>query len=332
MKKIDVSKDVYYQKEYASLYLMGGEELFEFDYKDGSDRFYNLSVKRPINRIGGIAVDEGYYDLETAYGYGGYYSTTDKQGFLEKAINAYRRRCSEEQIIAEFIRFHPYNTFSTHREYFDFIALDRQTVSIDLSTPKMARWSEYSSTTRNILRRAAGNLSFHETEDIERFMHLYQATMKKNNASSFYFFPCAYYEKLLAMKYVKLFAVMHDDHAINMSFVLLGNDLAHYHLSANDMNFSKLNGNYFLLDSVCDYLKLNHPEISQFHLGGGRSNVEVDSLFAFKSKFSNIRNDFYIAGAIFNRAIYQKYTNAINELRPELNDVKFFLKYRMGGV
>lgn len=329
--KIDLSKDIYYQKEYAFLYLAEGERLFEFDYRHGSDRFYNLSVKRPITFIGNVAINDGYFDLETAYGYGGYYSTTEDRGFLDKALNAYRQRCMDERIVAEFVRFHPYNTFPlVSGEDLDFISLDRKTVSIDLTLSKADRWSGYSGTTRNILRKAAPNLAFHETEDVDGFMHLYQSTMKKNNADSCYYFSREYYEKLLAINNVKLFAVTHDEHTINMSFALFGNNLAHYHLSANDINFSKLHGNYFLLDSICDYAKLNYPEISQFHLGGGRSNLDTDSLLAFKSKFSTMRNNFYIAGKIFNRAIYQQYTEAFHALRPELRSTKYFLKYRMG--
>lgn len=330
MKKIDLLEDIYYLREYASLYLTQGSTLFEFDYQDGSDRFYNLSVKRPIDRIGDVAVDDNYYDLETAYGYGGYYSTTEDQAFLQEVFNAYHQRCMDERIIAEFVRFHPYNTFpSMNNGFLDFLILDRQTVSIDLTIEKEERWSKYSSTTRNILRKAAPNQLYHETDDVDDFMQMYQATMEKNDANSFYYFPKEYYEKLLAMKNVKLFAVEYDNHIINMSFVLLGKDLAHYHLSANNINFAKQNGNYFLFDSICDYIKQNHPDVSRFHLGGGRSNLADDSLLAFKSKFSHIRNNFYIGGKIFNRTVYQQHTEAFHELHPELKSAKFFLKYRM---
>ena len=333
MRKIDLSKDIYYLKKYAALYLREGEELFEFEYRDGSDRFINLAVKRPILHIGNRSVDDGYYDLETAYGYGGYYSTTNDSKFLDKAQRSYQQRCDDERIIAEFIRFHPYNTFPTmNNGYLDFFALDRQTVSIDIKSTKDERWLGYSSTTRNILRKATPHLTFNETEDVEEFMRLYQLTMKKNKANSFYYFSREYYEKLLAINKVKLFEVTHENHTINMSFVLFGNDLAHYHLSANDLTFSKLNGNYYLLDSVCDFVKLNYPEISQFHLGGGRSNLDSDSLLAFKSKFSKNRNNFYIAGKIFNHVIYQQYTDALNVMHPELISARFFLKYRMDVI
>jgi hypothetical protein len=330
LKKINLLNDVYYQKQYASLYLAESEKIFEFDYQEGSDRFYNLSIKRPIARISNVAIDNGYYDIETAYGYGGYYCTTEDPSFLKKVSDAYYQKCRDERIIAEFVRFHPYNTFpSVNNRYLDFVALDRQTVSIDLVISKEDRWSEYSSTTRNILRKALPNLVFHETKDIDGFIGLYQSTMRKNNADSFYYFTREYFEGLLAMSNVKLFAVSNEYHMINMAFVMFGKNLAHYHLSANDNNFSRLNGNYFLLDSVCDFVKLNYPEISQFHLGGGRTNLDTDSLLAFKSKFSRNRNNFYIAGKILNKEMYQQYIKVFDALHPEFKSSRFFLKYRM---
>ncbi len=330
LKKIDLLSDIYYQKEYASLNLNRGSTLFEFDYREGSYRFYNLSVKKPITYIGNYPVADKYYDLETAYGYGGYYSSTEDPVFLKNAISAYSEQCEQERIVAEFVRFHPYNTFpEMNKEYLDFMLLDRQTVSIDLNVSKEDRWSKYSGTTRNILRKSKPSMAFHETVDIDGFMQMYQQTMEKNNANSFYYFPKEYYQELLAMPNIKLFIVEVDSQVINMSFVLFGSDLAHYHLSANNINFAKLNGNYCLLDFVCDYTKKYYPDISQLHLGGGRSNQDNDSLLAFKAKFSHIRNNFYIAGKIFNHAVYQQYTDTFNSLYPELKSAKFFLKYRL---
>ena len=333
MKRFNLLRDIYYSKQYASLYLTGRDTLFEFDYQNGVDRFFSLSVKSPIDKIGDIVVSDGYYDLETAYGYGGYYCSTSDPFFLQKALGSYSQRCLEENIVAEFIRFHPYNDFpSFGAKCLDFLAFDRSTVSINLSIEKDERWSQYSGTTRNILRKCEQNLSFQETDDIDAFMHLYQLTMEKNSASFFYYFSREYYEKLLALENIKLFAVKCDSVLINMSFVLIGKTLAHYHLSANNQTYSKLNGNYFLLNSVCDYVRKYYPEIEHFLLGGGRTNFENDSLLAFKSKFSHIRNDFYIAGKVFNQEVYQRYNKVFCESNPELKNVKFFLKYRMDNV
>jgi len=333
LKRIDISKDIYYSKEYASLYPAAGESIFEFEYRDGPDRFYNLAIKRPILRIGERPEGGSYFDLETAYGYGGYCSTSTDARFLDRAMHAYRQKCQAEKIIAEFVRFHPYNSFPlTGKHHLDFITLDRKTVSIDLSIPLETRWAGYSSTARNVLRRASRQLQFNETSDIESFMRLYSATMEKNRAESYYYFSREYYEKLLALDGVRLFEVRYGVHVINMSFILIGSELAHYHLSANDIDHTKLNGNYYLLDSVCDCLKENYPNLTELHLGGGRTNMEKDTLLAFKSKFSSIRKDFYIGGKVIDHEIYNGYVSKFNEQYPGASAIRYFLKYRMGSV
>ena len=50
--------DIYYQKEYISLYLKEGEEIFEFNYTEGDFFFINLAIKRPIKKIGDIILED----------------------------------------------------------------------------------------------------------------------------------------------------------------------------------------------------------------------------------------------------------------------------------
>ena len=94
--------DIYYQKEYISLYLKEGEEIFEFNYTEGDFLFTNLAIKRPIEKIGEIILEEKYFDIETVYGYGGIYSNTDNNLFLQKALEYYKEYCHENQVIAPF--------------------------------------------------------------------------------------------------------------------------------------------------------------------------------------------------------------------------------------
>ena len=332
LKKFNIIDDIYYSKEYASLYLKEGDELFLFEYREGVDFFINLSIKKPINRVGDLVIDDGYYDLETAYGYGGYYSTTKDVGFLLRSFNAYQKKCLDEKIIAEFVRFHPYNDMPmVCPSCFKFLVFDRETVSIDLSLTKQERWGNYSATTRNILRRSSNELSIQPSVDIDAFMRLYQLTMKRNKADFSYYFKKEYYEKLLLLNNVKLFALMHNNSIVNMSFILFGRQLVHYHLSANNDEYSRLNGNYYLLDAVCDYVNINYPEIIRFHLGGGRSVDPCDSLLAFKLKFSKIRNRYYIAGNIFNMEKYHSYVELFHNRYPEYIPIKYFLKYRLAS-
>ena len=320
--------DIYYHQNYASLYLTENDRLFEFKYKEADNIFFNISIKRPIT-IKDVQLTE-YFDLETAYGYGGLFTNSKDKNFLSRARAAYQQRCIKEKIIAEFFRFHPYNNYPMEfPDEFDFIKKDRETVNIDLTLTKEERWSQYSATTRNILRKSASDLVFYETIDLSIFMELYTSAMKKNNAADFYFFEEKYFSRMLALENVKMFAVSHNDQVVSMTIALFGHRIGHYHLSANNSELLKLNGNYFLLDSLFDYTKQNYRDITSFHLGGGRSANADDSLLNFKSKFSKSRNAFYIAGKVFNPKVYAELIGLQHESTSPISSSPYFFKYRL---
>ncbi|MDH6525570.1 hypothetical protein [Polynucleobacter sphagniphilus] len=308
LKNFNLLSDPYFSDRYASAYLhrLEGESLFSFIYSSGLEVFKSLSIKRPLPKEVSKLFEREYFDLQTAYGYGGYYSNSNDSNFIKSAVKALNERCQKESIIAEFIRFHPFNNISKFKEIeLDFMSVDRQTVFIDLTKSKTQRWSEYSPTTRNILRKSELSLEIIETNDLDSFIRIYYEAMAKNNASTEYFFKRQYFEKLLAMPQVKLFCVRNATSIINMSFMMFGETIAHYHLSANVAEYVNLGGNYFLIDRLCDFIKEKFPNITGMHLGGGRTKSKEDSLFKFKKKFSKIETNFVIGGKIFNSNIYE---------------------------
>lgn len=325
-KNFDLIQDIYYQKEYISLYLKEGESLFEFKYKQDTNKFYTIAIKRPITKIGNIPLNEGFFDLETVYGYGGFYTNTDNKQFLKEALKAYEQKCDKERIIAEFLRFHPFNDFALQNpEFFDMLIHDRNVVYVDLSLSKEQRWSEYSSNTRNILRRAAEKLTFSETNDLAPFIELYHETMKKNSAESFYFFDDNYFQKLLEFKSSNLYTIMEDQTDLSSGFFLFGEEFAHYHLSANNYTRKQHNANYLMLENLFEEAK--KMGIEYFVLGGGRTNKEDDALLRFKQKFSKFTKPFYIAGKIYNKTIYDRYVKSWEQQSQK--EIKYFLKYRL---
>lgn len=326
---MNFSTDLYFRKDYADLYLREGESVFEFRYDEGTSFFKNLSIKRPITRIGNMKPAKAYYDLETAYGYGGFVTSSADEGFVQRATQAYSEHCVSENVIAEFIRFHPFNSFPVHfGNNFDFLRNDRETVYIDTTLPTEARWQNYSQTTRNILRKCKENLKFQESQDIESFVALYKRTMDKNAASDFYYFDREYFEKLLKLGDIKLFEVIHDGNVISMSFFILGRDLVYYHLSANHDQFYHLNANYFILDQIAE--QASSWGKKGLFLGGGRSADPQDSLFKFKAKFSNLTAPFYIGGKVYNRQVFDEYKQIFETEFPDKRELKMFLKYRGG--
>lgn len=326
---MNLLSDIYYDKQYASLYLKECEELFEFIYTDNAYTFYQLTIKRPILTIGEHSVDEGFYDLETPYGYGGIYVNTDNANFIENAFRAYCERCQKENIIAEFSRFHPFNTFAqNHKNYFDMCIYDRDVVVVNLSHSKEERWAGYTSNTRNILRKTEKLLAFSECDDLENFQDIYYKTMQKNHADPFYFFDKNYFEKLISMKNVKLYKATYEKNVISMAFFMFGEDTVHYHLSANDYEFSTLNANYFVLENAFELSKKLSKKY--FLLGGGTTSNQDDSLLKFKQKFSKEHKPFYITGKIFNQKKYDEYITLWQ--KQSINNIPYFLKYRLGTL
>jgi len=318
--------DIYYDKRYIELYLKPNEEIFEFEYKKDDNIFYNIAIKKPINKIGNITVSDNYYDLETVYGYGGIYCNSKDEIFLEKALKRYEEYCYSENIIAEFTRFHPFNNIHYNcTGFFDLLINDRQTVYIDTTLSKENRWANYTSKMRNILRKCEKELTFVRSNNIDNFIHLYESTMKKNNAEEFYFFDKEYFINLLNLKNVELYEVLYKDTVISSSFFMFSKEFGHYHLSANNYEYRKYNANYMILDSIFDIS--NSKDIPLFHLGGGRTNEEDDLLLKFKEKFSSHKEDFFIAGKVFNQDIYSKYINTWENQTK--NKIKYFLKYRL---
>jgi hypothetical protein len=323
---MNLLKDIYYNKNFSKLYLQDDYTLFEFKFEKEDNVFYNLSIKKPIKSISGIEVD-GYFDLETPYGYGGFYTNCNDKFFINEALKSYKQKCIDEKIIAEFFSFHPYNLFpENHNEIFDACFKDRDVVTVNLSANKDERWSNYQSKIRTILRKCYKELSFEKTTNLDDFKKLYYQTMEKNNAKDFYFFDDKYFDKLISFNEVGLYSVKLGDQVIAMSFMMFSENVAHYHLSANNTEYLNKNANYYILDKSFDIAREKGCEF--FLLGGGRTPSVDDNLYRFKSKFSKETKDFYLAGNIYNKEVYEKYILIWEDKNPE-KEIKYFLKYRL---
>lgn len=323
---MNLLKDIYYNTDYSKLYLSEAYSLFDFEYREDDFILKNIAIKKPIDKIGKIEV-KGYYDLETPYGYGGFFCNSSDRSFINRAMIAYKQRCLDENIIAEFFSFHPFNDFpSLYSEFFDLCFLDRCVVVLDLQKSKEERWLDYASKIRTIIRKCKKELSVELSDDIDSFMNLYHDTMDKNNARDFYYFDNQYYLNLMALGNVKLLSVKLNGEVIAMSFFMFGDTVAHYHLSANKTEYLKYNANYLILEEGAKLAKANGCEYLM--LGGGRTPAPDDNLFRFKKKFSSLTKDFNLAGNVYNNEIFKGYVSIWEKQNPD-NNIKYFLKYRL---
>jgi len=321
--------DVYYLDDYVKLYLKSDQNILKFEFNEGSKQFYHITIKRPI-LLNNSQFDG--YDLETAYGYGGFWINTQDQTFVRKALKEYEAFCQNQNIVAEFFRFHPFNDFPLNfGDYFDFLIEDRETVFVQLEKPYETIFKEYhSSLHRNLKKAVKNDLQFRllepTSEQINHFHRLYYQTMKKNNADSFYFFSESYFNKLFNLQNTKLFGVEFKGQIVNMVIILESFPFCYYHLGASEPEYYSLNGNPFLFDQL---IKFYQQKFKIFYLGGGATPAPDDSLLRFKRKFSPDTKPFFIAGKIFNKEKYDHLIQKAEKKCPELKSVKYFLKYRL---
>ncbi len=331
MIEFNYKNDVYFQKDYINLYLNDSEQSFIFEYQENDNWLYNISIKKPIIKIGNCPVKEKIYDLETAYGYGGIFTNSGDGHFIDKALARYRQKCLQENIVAEFFRFHPFNLFPVNYPgAFNFLIKDRPTISIDLHQSYEHIFNNFKPALRRNIRKAKkNNLVFREMKktrkNLEAFKTLYYLTMNRNQAKEFYFFSSTYFQQLLAKDYSRLFGVFSGNKMINSGVFLFSYPFIYYHLGASDPHYYSLNGNPFLFSEICRQFSFQYKLL---YLGGGNSPKPEDSLYQFKRKFSDKINYFYIGGMVYQPSKYNELTRTWKEQHPDEKKA-YFLKYRL---
>lgn len=324
--------DVYYMPEYYSLYQNYGDGkalCFVFE-KDGELVLYPF-LKNPITPLG-YELDKEFYDIQGAYGYNGIISSTDNPKFIAEFWKAFDAYCQENDIIAEFDRFHPLLNNQRLASHKMMTFYSRHTVSLDLSLPEDEIWkNQISSKNRNMIRKAEKEgVTIVESEDYEAFKQLYDGTMANLHAEDFYFFPQTYYDQYKQTFKDKsmLCLAMYEGKQIAGSMFMFSEDYAHYHLSGRDREYSRYAANNLILWYAIR--KAKERGCKWFHFGGGTTGNEDDSLLKFKKDFSKTVTEFWIGKRVHNQAVYDEIVRQWQTKYPahyERNKVKL-LGYR----
>lgn len=309
--------DVYFTPEYYSLYQNYGDgeaRCFVFE-KDGEVVLYPFLLN-PITPLG-YKLDKEYYDIQGAYGYNGIITSSEDVGFITTFWETFDAYCQENDIIAEFTRFHPLlnNQRLASPKMKTFFS--RHTVALDLTDDDI--WMhQISSKNRNMIRKAEKEgVTIVESDDYEIFRRLYDGTMTDLHAEDFYFFPKSYYDeyKQIFKDKSMLCLAMLDGKAIAGSMFMFSNDYAHYHLSARDRGYSRYAANNLILWYAIQ--KAKERGCKWFHFGGGTTGNEDDSLLRFKKEFSKTQCEFWIGKRVHNQAVYDQIVEQWKTNHPE---------------
>lgn len=301
----DTQKDIYFSEEYVKLYeAKDARPLCAVCCENGKVLLMPF-IRKEI---------EGYYDFETAYGYGGPIANTKNREWIDVALDEMKNLFEREKYVCGFIRFHSLlNNAEICKKHMQ-VLFDRNTVAIDTKGSEEEIWSnQITSKNRNMIRKAEKNgliyKAEYDFESLSEFVELYNATMKRLEAEEFYFFDEDYYRAFVDEFSGEAFlgTVKKDDELICAALFMYSREYGHYHLEGSNYEFSKLAANNLLLwKTALEFHKLG---IKEFHLGGGYNGESNNSLLKFKKSFSDNIKDFYIGKWIFNQNKYDELKN-----------------------
>lgn len=322
-KMPEFTRDIYFTKEYCALSLDDNSKnikLFIYQ-KEENLALYPFLITNVFSYN-----SKFYYDIETPYGYGGPISNTDNKLFLKEFEDEFSLYCMSNNIIAEFIRFHP---LISNQDIFKeniIIEKNRLTTFINLNRPIDEIWkTDISSKNRNVIRKALNSgLKVSIDKNISKFKDIYFLTMKRLNANKDYYFSDEYFEKLSKLDIVCI-SIQKDDLTIASAIFLKHKNFFHYHLSGSLSKYLKYAPNNLLLWSAIKYA--NEHGFSKFHFGGGLSSDTRDKLFKFKKSFCSNTADFYIGKRIHNKKIYDLLIDTWEKKNQKKKNL--FLQYKL---
>lgn len=325
--------DVYYLNGYVKSFQNHGDgEPLLLYFESNKTRAVNVVMKRDISdciyfrdRI----EKNKYFDFSTVYGYGGFIVEGDDIALINETYVDY---CKSNNIISEFVRFHPLlNNHTKMQEMYDLVHLGK-TVFIDTSSEDVI-WKNISSKNRNMIRKAekAGLKTYwgRYPEIIDDFMEIYQETMDRDDADEYYYFDRAFYHTILEdLKDSAMWFYTKVDNVIaSIAIFMYENGKMHYHLSASRYEYRTLAPSNLMLYEAAMWANKNG--YNKLHLGGGIGSGE-DNLYKFKKSFNREEDsEFWIGKKVFIPELYDEMISIRKKFTTFDCESSFFPKYRI---
>jgi len=287
-------------------------------YQTSKTKFLYPFFKKEIN---GFFLKKKCYDLFTAYGYGGIIASNNN--FSKKDIielnNSINSWCKNNDIVTEFVR----ENFIFHQKIQSIRSIEHLQVRTNIySNLQKNMIDEFSKTSiRNIKKAKRNNLEFYldkKFEYLNQFIDLYLTTMKKLNASNYFFFNKNYFSsiKKLLKNNAELLCVFDNKQLISSNICFKSNLMYNYHLGSSNPDKLHLRPNDLLFSEM--FLRGKELGCHYLNLGGGISNDSNDSLFAFKKKFGTIYKAIYIGKKIYDKTLYEDIEKQWKKKHPSL--------------
>lgn len=325
--------DIWYRLAWAQLFeesLKGKAAVFNFE-KDDTLLSYAF-IKRRINDLSFARnLTETWYDTTTPYGYGGIYLSpaahADKN-FIRDAEQAWNRYCLENNIVAEFVRFHPLQ--KNHSYFKEYYSLEErnQNVYVDLTKPESQIDDEMNKHARHFKKAQHCNVIVeHDVafQYLDVFKKFYQVTMDRNKAQNFYYFSSDFFDRLVQVlgQGIILLVGKVDNQIVSTFLFIVGEEDVYYFLSGSNAEALATCANHMIMRTMIFEAKKMGKKY--FNLGGGLSTAPSDTIFRFKSGFSKTTTPFFTGSKIDNP---EKYNEFVALSKMNALSTNFFPAYR----
>lgn len=309
--------DVYFRYGYFKLYQKHFQAQPEAVFwEDSHVSVIYMHLIRKINLTDEYR-DCNYFDLTTPYGYGGpivIYKSEDTQeniASIRKFYDTYRAHCVNNRYICEFTRYHPiFENYKYSLEVPLSPIYVGDVVVVDLRPDlgeiisKIKKGHKYN--IRKSLQEGCSVIitSSPSKTDIQDFMQCYNSMLSMRSAAQKYYFSFGFIEDHFKLFDSVLIKILFNDTCIGAGIFIKGNKILHYHLSGS----SRIKGVYptdMIIFEAIKWAKNKH--LDYLHLGGGLS--KDDSLFNFKSGFSEMSTKFYIGKNVYLQNVYNQLVN-----------------------
>ena len=336
---------VLFSPEYLRLWELNGDgEATLFFYKCDYGLVLYPFLIRKINDLEffqQIKTDEIFYDITSPYGYGGPlvnpYNKSDKKLLLEEFIKEFSLFCKKNNIVSEFIRFHP--LMENHANFIDKLEIEKMnsTIYVDLSVTEEELWENYKRNNRKNIKKALRNdievVVDEKYEFFDEFLEIYHGAMKKNNANKYYFFPKKFFEFIrisLDKNYV-LFVSKKNKKIISVELAIYDKDIIYSFLGGTLSEYFPLRPNNLLKHKLILWAK--EKNIKYYLIGGGYH--PKDGIFEYKHSFSKDGvKDFFVGRKIHDVEKYKileaEFMKYLKNIYPSINlkEIKYFPIYR----
>ncbi len=323
--------DIYFSPDYGKLYetIEGGKAVC-WKYSGAEGEIVHQFILRKIPE----ELDHDWFDIVTPYGYGGPLILNVSEGYsreqlAERFHKSFEQYCREQNIVSEFVRFHPIlNNADDFKNVYE-ISFNRHTRGTNLCGFDDPVTAEFTRGCRKLIRQLMNKgVSWKITEspqNLEVFRKIYYATMNRNSADEYYYFDDTYFKQCQQYFNSSLLLVeaIYREETIAAGLYFTFDKVIHAHLSGTLPQYLDLSPAYVL--KYCTVIWGKERGYDLIHYGGGKTSDVQDSLYLFKKKFSqNTEFEFFIGKKIWNREIYDK----LCQIHGETKRPEYFPLYR----